>query len=74
MQVPFSGSASRSWLSFQPVDKPSRARIGLFRPGPHMAVLTMLLAKSTKPPSTNLTEQSSILASRQFIHRLLSTG
>jgi len=36
-----------------------------------MSISTMLSIVSMKSPSTNLNENDSILASREFIHRLL---
>jgi len=37
-----------------------------------MSISTILSIVSMKSPSTNLNENDSILASREFIHRLLS--
>ena len=62
---------SRTAILRQPVDKLTRTRIGPFRPGSHMSDSTILSIVSMNPPSTNLDENDSILASREFIHRLL---
>jgi len=59
--------------AWQPVDELTRTRIGLLRPGSRLPISTILSIVSMKSPSTNLDENDSILALREFIHRLLAT-